>query len=244
MKSQNNFEKIEKKVLSELYKHANKKIAEKNLYFHKYKNISTLGISAPVLRDIIKKHKQEFNGLSVEEKLNFSNHLFTKNNEELGHIAIHLINTATNQIKKEDLTYIENYTEYLNSWSLTDDYGINVIQPLLLKYKNQVLSLIINWSKSENIWKRRLSMIAFVRKIGKSGLFIDDLLSISDNLIWDNEDLVRKAVGWALKDNMKANKPKIIEYVKTLRNKGVSSTIILYAIRDIKEKQERESILN
>jgi hypothetical protein len=52
-----------------------------------------------------------------------------------------------------------------------------------------------------------------------------------------------RGVGWALKDTMRANKQRILDYVKDFRRKGVSSTITLYAIRDLKG-QEREDVLN
>jgi hypothetical protein len=53
---------------------------------------------------------------------------------------------------------------------------------------------------------------------------------------------VRKAVGWAFKDVMCGDK-KVLDYVKSLRRRRVSSVITLYAIRDLKGK-EKEEILN
>ena len=85
-------------------------------------------------------------------------------------------------------------------------------------------------------------MVAFVRKIGESGDFTNDALELCNNLIWDKEDYVRKGVGWALKDNMRSGKRRVLDYVKSLRRKGVSSVITLYAIRDLKGK-EREEVL-
>jgi len=61
-------------------------------------------------------------------------------------------------------------------------------------------------------------------------------------LIWDEEDLVGKGVGWVLKDCMRGDKERVLEYVKGLR-KGVSTVITLYAIRDLKD-DDRGYILN
>jgi len=41
---------------------------------------------------------------------------------------------------------------------------------------------------------------------------------------------------------MRADKERVLEYVKSLRKRGVSSVITLYAIRDLKGK-EREEVL-
>src|SRR5439155_510076 len=55
-------------------------------------------------------------------------------------------------------------------------------------------------------------------------------------------DLVRKGVGWALKDLMRGDRERVLEYVKELRRRGVSSTVTLYAIRDL-DGRERQEVL-
>jgi hypothetical protein len=55
--------------------------------------------------------------------------------------------------------------------------------------------------------------------------------------------MVRKAVGWAFKDVTCCDKKKVLDYVKSLRRRRVSSVITLYAVRDLKGK-EREEIFN
>jgi len=46
-----------------------------------------------------------------------------------------------------------------------------------------------------------------------------------------------------LKDTMRADRERVLEYVKSLKRKGVSSTITLYTIRDLKG-EEREAVLS
>ena len=63
-----------------------------------------------------------------------------------------------------------------------------------------------------------------------------------ENLIWDSEDLVLKGVGWALRDSIQGAKQRIIEYVKSLRSRGVSSKVTIYAIENL-EGEERKEVL-
>jgi 3-methyladenine DNA glycosylase AlkD len=120
---------------------------------------------------------------------------------------------------------------------------INVLQPLLWKYPVQTLLLLRNWNRSENQWKRRASVVVFTRNVGKSGKFTREALELCEHLLWDKEDLVQKGVGWALKDVMRGDHGQVLEYIKTLRRRGVPAKITLYAIRDLKGAQRRE-ILN
>ena len=100
----------------------------------------------------------------------------------------------------------------------------------------------MKWNLSENMWKRRASIVSFTKKIPLEEKFIDQIFHLCNNLIWDEEDLIKKAVGWVLKDNMHRDKSRIIEYVKNLRKKGVSSKIISYAIQNL-SSEERAKIL-
>lgn len=81
-----------------------------------------------------------------------------------------------------------------------------------------------------------------LEKIGKSGKYTDECLELAENLIDDPEDLVQKAVGWALKDTMRGDKEPVLAYIKDLRIRGKPAVITLYAIRDLKGK-ERKDIL-
>ena len=139
--------------------------------------------------------------------------------------------------------FLHEIGDYLNNWADTDWLCIDILQPLLKKYPQETLNLLNTWNKSKSLWKRRASVITFTRRIGMSGEFTDDVLELCNNLIWDKQDMVRKGVGWALKDNMRADKKKVLDYVRSLRRKGVSSVITLYAIRDLKGK-EREKVLS
>ena len=85
-------------------------------------------------------------------------------------------------------------------------------------------------------------MVTFTGKVGESGEFTGEVLRLCENLVRDSEDIVQKGVGWALKDNLRSAPERVLPYIKDLRRRGVSSTITLYAIRDLKGA-EREEVL-
>ncbi len=161
---------------------------------------------------------------------------------ELGHIGIHLLALSTAELTPEHFYQLNEMADAFHSWSQTDHLCHDVIQPLLKTARIETLTLLEYWNRSRNRFKRRASVVAFTRKMGESGLFTDEVLVFSWNLIWDPEDIVQKGVGWALKDNMRSAPERIISFVKELRQRGVPSTITLYAIRDLKGPV-REEIL-
>lgn len=104
------------------------------------------------------------------------------------------------------------------------------------------MDLLAGWNRSPNLWKRRTSVVAFVRKIGASGEYTEACLKMCENLLADPKDLVRKGVGWALKDSLRGDPGRVLDYIKDLRRRGVLAVITLYAIRDLKGAV-REAVL-
>jgi len=153
-----------------------------------------------------------------------------------------ILKLSLDELTPDRYRFLDEIGGYLSNWADTDWFCIDVLQPLLRKYTRETLNLLRKWNRSKSIWKRRASVVTFTRKIGDGGEFTEQALELCDNLIWDKEDYVRKGVGWALKDNMRGNKQRVLEYIKSLRQKGVSSVITLYSIRDLKGK-EREEVL-
>ena len=58
--------------------------------------------------------------------------------------------------------------------------------------------------------------MVFVRKIGASGEYTQYGLDACERLIANPEDLVRKGVGWALKDLMRGDRNMVLATVESL----------------------------
>jgi 3-methyladenine DNA glycosylase AlkD len=121
-----------------------------------------------------------------------------------------------------------------------EPFYINVLQPLLLRYPKEVAILLNKWNKSKNPWERRASVVVFVRTIGETGKYTKQCIKLCNNLLEDQERLVLQGVGWALKDTMRGDKKRVLDYVKKLRQQAVSSVITLYALRDLRGKAKSD----
>ncbi len=214
--------------------------AARSHWAHKNPDYASYGLSTPELRRVLRGFRQSFKGLGLQERLYLAEELSKAGIEEQAHVAVHLLAISTDSLAPAHFHYLDRFVDCLHSWSVTDDFCINVLQPLLWRHTDEILQLLEKWTRSDNRWKKRASVVAFVRKAGESGEFVDHLLGLCETLIWDDDDLVQKGIGWALKDNMRGARDKIIAYVKELRVRGVPSTITLYAIRDLKGQERRE----
>lgn len=247
MKNINNVKKevnnLYYEIKRRLEEKANPVLADKDKIYFKKEGYKTYGIKTPEVRKLISEYKKNFAQLTTHERLDLARLFFKSSYGGEDTFATVLINMSLSDFKPANFAYLDEIVGYFKSWGTTDDFCLNVLQPLLSKYPDETLALLKKWNNSDNIWKKRASVVTFVRKIGESGNYTNQVLEFCNNLIWDKEDLIQKAVGWALKDNMRGNKEKVINYVKNLRLKGVPNIITLYAVRDLKGL-DKENILN
>ncbi len=202
----------------------------------------SLGLRAPQIKAIVKEYNAQFKQLSTDETLALIG-LFIKGYGEQQSIAIRLMTGILDHYTPSNFYLLDQYLDHLCGWSKIDDIGILVLQPILRIYPKEFYQQLTAWNKAPEYWKRRASVITFTRKIGASGQFTEQALTLCENIIDDEHDLVRKGIGWCLKDVMKGDKERVITYVKELRQRNISAVITLYALRDIKG-DERKELLN
>jgi len=210
--------------------------------FNKDDEFVAYGLNVPAWRRIMREFRPPLRALPLNERLDLAEALFAEGEGWLGHSAIYVLALSVGELGSQHFERLDRMAGRFTGWSHVDDVCIAVIQPLLRAHRSETLALLERWNGSANRWKRRASVVAFVRKIGESGEFTEDALRLCENLAFDRQDLVRKGVGWALKDLMRGDRERVLEYVKELRRRGVSSTVTLYAIRDL-DGRERQEVL-
>jgi 3-methyladenine DNA glycosylase AlkD len=226
--------------------HANPQFAEQNRVWFKNADFLSYGLKAVDHKVVWMAYRKAIQRLPLRGRLYLARWLVLQGYAEPVNFANAVLSISVQELGHSDFDYLDEQLNHFHGWGHVDDFCINVLQPLLWKYPKQTLSLLQNWNRSENLWKRRASVVVFVRKVGASGQFTAPALELCENLLGDKEDLVQKGVGWALKDLMRGDKDRVLDYVKSLRRRGISATITLYAIRGLKgiERQEVLSIRN
>jgi 3-methyladenine DNA glycosylase AlkD len=198
------------------------------------------GLKTPVFHKIMRDFKPRFLELSLQGRLELAAELFKKHIGELGHAGIYILQISAKQLEPKHFPVLDAIGEDFRSWSQVDYFCTKVAPAILFNYPEKMLDFLEKWNRSPNRFKRRASVVTFINDVAKSGRFTDDALSLCENLVRDEEDIVRKGVGWALKINMRYAQQRMLEYVKDLRRRGVSSTITLYAIEKLPPEIRKE----
>ncbi len=227
-------------LIEELRERRDLERASASMYYHKTEGHRSYGLRKADFEELLQRYRPHFLGLPLDDRLHLARRLYRSGLSEEVAFGQTLLEISLKDIGPDQFRFLDEVAGSLNSWSSTDWFCIRIMQPLLMAYRQATLELLCAWNRSGSLWKRRASVVAFTRRIGRSGDFAEEALKLCETLVWDREDMVRKGVGWALKDNMRGAPGKVKPYVKDLRRRGVSSIITLYAIRDLKGRERRE----
>ncbi|WP_327035428.1 DNA alkylation repair protein [Micromonospora ureilytica] len=122
----------------------------------------------------------------------------------------------------------------INNWDLVDSSAPYIVGPWLIGRDRSVLD---RWAESSLVWDRRIAVMATFAFI-KAGDF-EWTFRIGDQLLHDPHDLVRKAVGWMLREV--GNRDSAAEEEFLARRYRVMPRVMLrYAIEKFEPQRRRE----
>lgn len=102
-------------------------------------------------------------------------------------------------------------------WDYVDDIAIHRVGPILGDFPAAMTQKMVRWSRSQNIWKRRTSIICQV--MSKDRLNLDLLYQCIEPSMDADEFFLRKGIGWALRQVAWSDPDEVIRYVKTHRDR-------------------------
>jgi 3-methyladenine DNA glycosylase AlkD len=95
------------------------------------------------------------------------------------------------------VTYYLDQSRRLNNWDLVDLSAPYIIGEELIagRHHDTIRRLV----KSDNLWQRRIAMVSTLRPVMR-GKDTDLAIEMATALLSDQHDLIRKAVGWILRE--------------------------------------------
>jgi len=127
-----------------------------------------------------------------------------------------------------DFFVFEHWVEnYVNNWAKCDTLCNHAVGSFIEKFPSYIENLKL-WAQSDNRWLRRASAVTLILPARK-GLFLPEVFEISDLLLKDEDDLVRKGYGWMLKEASKPHLQEVFNYVMK-NKKEMPRTSLRYAI--------------
>ena len=187
-----------------------------------------LGVTAPEIRRIAKKFSQEISLQELTELIRSPIH----------EVRLCALIILVNKYKKENsdkiYQYYMDHLTAINNWDLVDSSAPYIVGDYLYKHPEKS-KILIDFSHSENLWVRRISIVSTFTFI-KNNEF-NTTLEIAKLLLNDNHDLIHKALGWMLREIYKRDE-RIIKRFLRQNYAQIPRTTLRYAIERM-DKEER-----
>jgi len=159
-------------------------------------------------RDLIKEHglgfliqtaDQLFSGSVLEEKI----------------AAVFLLEKLGHEFTDREFDLFEAWLDRIGSWADHDALVHDLIAPLVAA-KPARIKAIFRWAKSPNRWHRRAACVALIRGT-RARMFFPQIARLSNLLLKDQDDIVRKGLGWLLRETAKFNPAHAIPYLMKIK---------------------------
>jgi 3-methyladenine DNA glycosylase AlkD len=186
-------------------------------------------LSAKLFRSIDDKSK--------EYVFTVCNELLEQHDWPMGVIAFDFAYRMRRQYDNNTFAVFESWLEkYVCGWGDCDDFCTHAFGELICQ-NTKLVSRIVNWTKRDEFYMRRASAVILIPSIWHDKYKETNPMKISDMLMTDEHDLVRKGYGWMLK-TLSVKEPLLVfDYL--LKNKEVMPRVSFrYALQkmDIKKK--------
>jgi 3-methyladenine DNA glycosylase AlkD len=94
---------------------------------------------------------------------------------------------------------IERWTKSIDNWETCDQLATVIVSPRMANEPGLQKELL-GWAKSADLWRRRMAVATTVGLNQKGRSNPEVALKVCEPLLADPEPMVRKAVGWALRE--------------------------------------------
>lgn len=135
--------------------------------------------------------------------------------------------------RKEIYQFYLSQTEHINNWDLVDLSAPYIVGEFL---KDKSRGDLYRLAESSLLWEQRIAVVATATLI-RNNDFID-ILRLSERLLNHEHDLMRKAVGWMLREMGKRNKDLLVQFLDRF-HKEMPRIMLRYSIEKMTGEERK-----
>jgi 3-methyladenine DNA glycosylase AlkD len=150
--------------------------------------------------------------------LQVADKLFVGRNLEEKTFAVFLLEKTTEEFGESEFRLFESWLPRISSWADHDGLVHYLIAPMIAAKPTRSVRVFV-WAKSPNRWHRRAACVALIQGARKK-MFFPEIKRLSDLLLSDKDDMVRKGLGWLLRETAKADAKRTVPYLMIIRERA------------------------
>ena len=190
-----------------------------------------LGVRNPEIRKIAKQYKEQVSDRDILSLIKSDWHEVRLCALVIMNLLMESNKIPTKRKNKLIEIYLNNISIHINNWDLVDISAPHILGKYLLEKTDR--SILYELS-SGDLWQKRVALISTFAFIKNNDLF--DAIRLCKKLMYEQHDLLHKAVGWTMREIGKKN----IDILYGLLNEYAASmprTTLRYAIEKLPIKE-------
>jgi 3-methyladenine DNA glycosylase AlkD len=209
-----NISEIVNSILCDLEKYADPRRKETAAINHPT-SMRVIGLKVPNQRKVIDEWRKRLSDFNEEQWILLALELVKTKILECQQVAFEMIWKNKKALQALTTGQILALGETLDNWVSVDMYCL-CITGFSWRTGNIQDEIIENWATNENRWTRRSALVSTVplnlRARGGKG-DVERTLKICQLLVADYDDMVIKAMSWALRELSKSDKQAVVQFV-------------------------------
>jgi 3-methyladenine DNA glycosylase AlkD len=199
-------------------------------YFRGPGDLGFYHVGTAAMRELARSiHAQHKDAWSIDEAMAYADALIGDRYLEAKSVGIEVVARYRRDFTPRLLPAWKRWLAENHSanWATTDAICGALIGPLLLQHPALGARMRV-WARDRNMWVRRASIVGLIPR-ARRGESLDLVYEIARRLHPDKEDLIQKAVGWALREAGKADMARLERYLRA-NGAAIPRTTLRYAI--------------
>jgi 3-methyladenine DNA glycosylase AlkD len=218
---------ILEEIRSELCKHADEVVRISGEGFFK-EGVKLYGIRNAVVHRMSREFFKKLTDKSKAAVFDLCDDLWRSGYNEEAFIACNWSYAVRKQFEEKDILIFEKWIgNYVTNWATCDTFCNHTVGEPMMKL-NSWIGNLREWTRLENRWMKRAAAVSLIIP-ARRGLFLNDIFTIAENLLSDDDDMVQKGYGWMLKAASEAHQKEVFDFVMKHKSE-MPRTSLRYAI--------------
>jgi 3-methyladenine DNA glycosylase AlkD len=178
--------------------------------------MEVLGVTVPNLKLVLKELKEQTRDFAEADKLKLVHELVHEDVFEMQQLAFDFLQTDKKLQKYLTPNFIESIELNLDNWLSVDYFGATIVG---VAWRENLISTekVKDYLSSDDFWKRRVAVVSTIALNQKARGGKGDpqrTLEICALVVDDHEDMMVKALSWALRELAKRGTKPVAEFIQ------------------------------
>jgi 3-methyladenine DNA glycosylase AlkD len=163
-------------------------------------DLEFFGVAAKPLREVARSFLGRHPELDHADVVALVYALWERPVFELKAVAVAILERRVSVLNLSDLELVGELLGRSHTWALVDWLATKVAAPVVDRDPSGARPALFRWSRSDDFWLRRASMLSLLPALRAGGGDFDLFAEFASRMLNEREFFIRKAIGWVLRE--------------------------------------------